>query len=159
ALLSRFAELGGVAETGHLVKDLGEVPPAPVILLDLTPRQVLGVWRVRRAPAARVRAQAPRVPVRSWRLQARLGAVRSRAVARLSGWRRRDRAPGRDARRDRQRRVGSPRRPPPRTAVRAGGAAVRSRRVPGPRRQARALGVLPRAERVSQGHDRRDRAT
>jgi phytoene dehydrogenase-like protein len=33
ALLSRFAELGGVAETGHLVKDLGEVPPAPVILL------------------------------------------------------------------------------------------------------------------------------
>ncbi|HEY1667351.1 MAG TPA: NAD(P)-binding protein, partial [Trebonia sp.] len=35
ALLSRFTELGGVAETGHLVKDLGEVPPAPVILLDL----------------------------------------------------------------------------------------------------------------------------
>jgi phytoene dehydrogenase-like protein len=43
ALMRRFTELGGVAETGHLVKDLGEVPPAQVILLDLTPRQVLGV--------------------------------------------------------------------------------------------------------------------
>jgi phytoene dehydrogenase-like protein len=43
ALVTRFTELGGVAETGHLVKDLAEVPPAPVILLDLTPRQVLGV--------------------------------------------------------------------------------------------------------------------
>src|ERR1700727_2310724 len=50
ALLSRFAELGGVAETGHLIKDLGEVPPAPVILLDLTPRQVLGVCGDRLPP-------------------------------------------------------------------------------------------------------------
>ncbi|HET6190330.1 MAG TPA: NAD(P)/FAD-dependent oxidoreductase, partial [Trebonia sp.] len=50
ALLSRFTELGGVAETGHLVKDLGEVPPAPVILLDLAPRQVLGVCGERLPP-------------------------------------------------------------------------------------------------------------
>ena len=50
ALLSRFAELGGVAETGHLVKDLGELPPAPVTLLDLTPRQVLGVCGERLPP-------------------------------------------------------------------------------------------------------------
>jgi len=50
ALLRRFTELGGVAETGHLVGDLGEVPPAPVILLDLTPRQVLGVCGERLPP-------------------------------------------------------------------------------------------------------------
>jgi phytoene dehydrogenase-like protein len=50
ALMRRFTELGGVAETGHLVRDLGEVPPAPVILLDLTPRQVLGVCGERLPP-------------------------------------------------------------------------------------------------------------
>ena len=43
ALVARFTSLGGVVETGHLVKDLADVPPAPVILLNLTPRQVLGV--------------------------------------------------------------------------------------------------------------------
>jgi phytoene dehydrogenase-like protein len=50
ALMYRFTELGGLAETGHLVKDLAEVPPAPVILLDLTPRQVLGVCGERLPP-------------------------------------------------------------------------------------------------------------
>jgi phytoene dehydrogenase-like protein len=48
--MSRFTELGGVAETGHLVKDLGEVPAAAVILLDLTPRQVLAVCGERLPP-------------------------------------------------------------------------------------------------------------
>jgi phytoene dehydrogenase-like protein len=43
ALVGRLAEHGGVAETGHEVKDLADVPRAPIILLDLTPRQVLGV--------------------------------------------------------------------------------------------------------------------
>jgi phytoene dehydrogenase-like protein len=43
ALVARLRELGGVAETGHLVKDLADVPPARVTLLNLTPRQVLGV--------------------------------------------------------------------------------------------------------------------
>lgn len=40
ALVSRLRELGGVAETGYLVKDLAELPPARVTLLNLTPRQV-----------------------------------------------------------------------------------------------------------------------
>jgi len=43
ALVDRFTRCGGVAETGHQVRDLAELPRAPVILLDLTPRQVLAV--------------------------------------------------------------------------------------------------------------------
>jgi phytoene dehydrogenase-like protein len=43
ALVSRLTGLGGVAETGHLVKGLADVPSAPITLLDLTPRQVLKV--------------------------------------------------------------------------------------------------------------------
>jgi phytoene dehydrogenase-like protein len=58
ALISRFTQLGGVAETGRLVKDLADVPRAPVILLNLTPRQVLGVCgeRLPRGYARRLRA-------------------------------------------------------------------------------------------------------
>ena len=43
ALVGRLTEYGGVAETGLQVKDLADVPRAGIILLDLTPRQVLGV--------------------------------------------------------------------------------------------------------------------
>ena len=57
-LVERFVALGGVAETGHLVRDLSDVPPAPIILLDLTPRQVLAVGGERLPPryATRLRA-------------------------------------------------------------------------------------------------------
>ena len=43
ALIDRFTSLGGVAETGHLVTNLSDVPPARVVLLDLTPAQLLAV--------------------------------------------------------------------------------------------------------------------
>jgi len=43
ALVGRLTELGGVAESGHPVRDLSDVPNAGVILLDLTPAQVLTV--------------------------------------------------------------------------------------------------------------------
>ena len=43
ALVSRLRDLGGVAETGYLVKDLADLPPARVTLLNLTPRQVRSV--------------------------------------------------------------------------------------------------------------------
>lgn len=43
ALVDRLASLGGVAETGHPVRDLSDVPPARVVLLDLTPAQLLAV--------------------------------------------------------------------------------------------------------------------
>lgn len=43
ALVGRLRSLGGVAESGHLVRDLSDVPRARVVLLDLTPRQVLAV--------------------------------------------------------------------------------------------------------------------
>jgi phytoene dehydrogenase-like protein len=47
ALAGRLAEHGGIAETGRQVKDLADVPQARIILLDLTPRQVLGVCGAR----------------------------------------------------------------------------------------------------------------
>jgi phytoene dehydrogenase-like protein len=43
ALVAALIEAGGAAETGHRVRDLSDVPRAPVILLDLTPRQVAGI--------------------------------------------------------------------------------------------------------------------
>ncbi|HEY0937913.1 MAG TPA: NAD(P)/FAD-dependent oxidoreductase, partial [Trebonia sp.] len=43
ALVDLLTSLGGSAETGRPVRDLADVPRAPVILLDLTPRQVLAV--------------------------------------------------------------------------------------------------------------------
>jgi phytoene dehydrogenase-like protein len=43
ALLAALIEAGGVAEAGHRVRDLADAPKAPVILLDLTPRQVARV--------------------------------------------------------------------------------------------------------------------
>jgi phytoene dehydrogenase-like protein len=43
ALVDRLTGLGGVAESGHQVSDLSDVPNADVILLDLTPAQVLKV--------------------------------------------------------------------------------------------------------------------
>jgi phytoene dehydrogenase-like protein len=43
ALVDRFVSLGGVAETGQQVKDLSDLPQARVVLLDLTPAQLLAV--------------------------------------------------------------------------------------------------------------------
>jgi phytoene dehydrogenase-like protein len=43
ALVDRLIRHGGVAEAGRGVKDLADLPRAPVVLLDLTPRQVLAV--------------------------------------------------------------------------------------------------------------------
>jgi phytoene dehydrogenase-like protein len=43
ALVDRLTSLGGVVETGYPVKDLSDVPRARVILLDVTPAQLLAV--------------------------------------------------------------------------------------------------------------------
>lgn len=43
ALASYLRSLGGVIETGRLVKSLDELPPARAVLLDVTPRQVLAL--------------------------------------------------------------------------------------------------------------------
>ena len=51
ALVARLTELGGVAETGHRVRDLADVPNAKVILLDLAPGQVADVCGDRLPPA------------------------------------------------------------------------------------------------------------
>ncbi|WP_300019529.1 NAD(P)/FAD-dependent oxidoreductase [Pseudonocardia sp.] len=42
-LVTRLRGLGAEIVTGCRVRDLGELPPAPVTLLDLTPRQVLAL--------------------------------------------------------------------------------------------------------------------
>jgi phytoene dehydrogenase-like protein len=57
ALAARLTALGGGTETGRSVLDLRELPQAPVILLDLTPRQVLAVCGDRLPPryASRLR--------------------------------------------------------------------------------------------------------
>jgi phytoene dehydrogenase-like protein len=41
ALLSELTSLGGRVETGRLVKELGDLPPARAIVLDVTPRQLI----------------------------------------------------------------------------------------------------------------------
>ena len=50
ALVARLVELGGVAETGHRVRDLADVPNGRVVLLDLGPRQVADVCGGRLPP-------------------------------------------------------------------------------------------------------------
>jgi phytoene dehydrogenase-like protein len=50
ALVGRLTELGGVVQTGHRVRDLAEVPQAPILLLDLTPRQAADVCGARLPP-------------------------------------------------------------------------------------------------------------
>lgn len=42
-LIAALTAAGGVAQAGHQVRDLADVPRAPVILLDLSPRQVAAV--------------------------------------------------------------------------------------------------------------------
>ncbi len=43
ALLAYFESLGGRLETGHWVRSLAELPPARLVLLDVTPRQVIEI--------------------------------------------------------------------------------------------------------------------
>ncbi|HEY5016087.1 MAG TPA: NAD(P)-binding protein, partial [Streptosporangiaceae bacterium] len=50
ALVDRLVRLGGVAETGHRVRDLADVPRARIVLLDLGPGQVADVCGDRLPP-------------------------------------------------------------------------------------------------------------
>ncbi|RIK34680.1 MAG: FAD-dependent oxidoreductase, partial [Chloroflexi bacterium] len=43
ALAAYLVELGGSVVTGHFVTDLGELPPARALLLDVTPRQFVAL--------------------------------------------------------------------------------------------------------------------
>jgi phytoene dehydrogenase-like protein len=43
ALAARLQRLGGEVVTGQRVRDLGELPATPAVLLDLTPRQVVSI--------------------------------------------------------------------------------------------------------------------
>lgn len=43
ALANLFASLGGEIRTGHWVRGMDDIPPARVVLFDLTPRQILEI--------------------------------------------------------------------------------------------------------------------
>jgi len=53
ALQAYLLSLGGRVETGHRVKSLDELPPARLVLLDVTPRQVLQIAGNRLPPGYR----------------------------------------------------------------------------------------------------------
>jgi phytoene dehydrogenase-like protein len=55
ALAARLRQLGGEIQTGRPIGDLGELPPARTVLLDLTPRQVIAVAGDRLPPRYRGR--------------------------------------------------------------------------------------------------------
>lgn len=55
ALVARLQALGGEIRTGHRVTDVDQLPPARVVMLDLTPRQVLAVAGHRFPPRYRRR--------------------------------------------------------------------------------------------------------
>lgn len=93
ALVERLIGHGGVAETGRQVKDLADVPAAQIVLLDLTPRQLLAVGGDRLPPgyARRLRdyRYGPGVFKLDWALSGpvpwRDPAVRGAATVHLGG--------------------------------------------------------------------------
>ena len=72
ALASYLRALGGEIRTGERVATLAQLPPARVVLLDVTPRQLLAIAG-ERLPAGYRRA-AWALPLWPGRVQARLGA-------------------------------------------------------------------------------------
>ena len=53
AMLAELAELGGSVTTGTWVERLGDLPPARIVLLDVTPRQLLALAGERLPPGYR----------------------------------------------------------------------------------------------------------
>ncbi|HVW20594.1 MAG TPA: NAD(P)/FAD-dependent oxidoreductase [Opitutaceae bacterium] len=60
ALAAEFVRLGGAVETGREVADLGQLPPARAVLLDVTPRQWAAMAGKRLPSRARARLGAYR---------------------------------------------------------------------------------------------------
>jgi phytoene dehydrogenase-like protein len=142
ALAALFLELGGEIVTGWKVKSLDELPRSSVVLLDLTPAQLLRLegtgWPSRyRRQLGRFR-YGPGVFKIDW-------ALREPIPWRAEEWGRRFGALG----------LGRPR---VRPAARPGGAAEPLRPDAGAGRVAHRLGLLPRAQRLPGGHDGDDRA-
>ena len=155
ALAEIVVERGGTIECEQRVTSLRELPPPRATLLDLTPRQLLAIDDGR-LPAA-LPARARSLPLRTRRVQGRLGARRTHPVV----------EPG-DAARPRRCTSAAP---PPRSRRRSS----RSAKAAIPRgrthcscsrrrsilaragRQAHRLGVLPCTGGVDRRHDRRDR--
>ena len=156
ALLAELAALGGEVETGHWVRSLDELPPARVVLLDVTPRQLIAMAGDRltgthRAALSRFR-YGPGVCKVDFALSGPVPwaapACREAGTVHLGGTFA-EVAPQR-GRRGRRAAPGAP--------VLPGRPARRGRPDPGPRRAAHPVGVLPRAERaVGRGHVRPDR--
>jgi phytoene dehydrogenase-like protein len=60
ALAAHFRELGGHLETGRHVASVDELPPARLLILDVTPRQLLAIAGDRLTPAYRRRLECYR---------------------------------------------------------------------------------------------------
>ena len=130
ALVARLHRAGAEIVTGCRVRDLGELPPAPVTVLDLTPRQVLEIAGDRLPP--RLPAAVGALPLRSGRLQARLRPRRARAVVRPGRRGRGHGPPGRHRGGGRRRRAGRGPRAAPGPPVRARRPGLRGRPHAGP---------------------------
>jgi phytoene dehydrogenase-like protein len=57
ALVAHFRELGGHLETGRTVASVDDLPPARLLILDVTPRQLLAIAGERLTPAYRRRLE------------------------------------------------------------------------------------------------------
>ncbi len=80
ALVAELTALGGRIETGCRVKRLDELPPARAVVLDVTPRQLIDMAG---DSLPRGYGRAPRaIPLRTGRVQGRLGAARAGPVER-----------------------------------------------------------------------------
>ena len=78
ALVAELAARGVRIETGCLVKRLDDLPPARVLVLDVTPRQLV---EMAGDALPRRYAQRPRpLPLRTWRVQGGLGTTGPRPV-------------------------------------------------------------------------------
>ena len=98
ALASYLRSLGGEIVTDSLVTDLADLPPARATILDVTPAQFLRIAG-KQLPDRLPPAAIP-LPLRARHLQGRLGARRADPLAGPGVPPRRDRPPGRHARRD-----------------------------------------------------------
>ena len=138
AMIAELTELGGSITTGTWIERLDELPPAQAVLLDVTPRQLLGLAGDR-LPAG-YRPGNAAIPVRPRRVQGRLGAGRPRSLAKRSLSRSGHGACRRHHRRGRAQRGRRQRRPASGAAVLPRRAARRGRRQPGARGPARRCG-------------------
>ena len=152
ALAAIIVASGGEIVVGQTVESLDELPPARATLLDVSPRQLIGIAG-HRLPA-RYRRALERYRYGAGGVEGRLGARRTDPVDRRGARQAATVHVGGTARRGRRGRGRRGGRTSAATPVRAGRAADDHRPEPGAGRRSRGLGLLPCAQRVDLRHDR-----